>query len=397
MKFVVVNVDNPAFLRRLYESNPGLENESFARQLEVRASSLFGTSGSYVHGLVLNGHEASEIHANNDAMQRAWAREHGVPAPAGDPGRAVSRLRRLAARPLVGRAWSSVRPRVEQVVRLPGTWRQDALAAQIEEARPDILLNLNMTFLGHAFLRRIGSSVGAIVGQIAWPPSAGSTSAFGSRTLACYSLVLSPIAATVEFFRARGVRAELQPLGFDPRVLDRVGRGEHVCDVSFVGSLGGIHSARIAFLEQVAERVPGLRIWAPDPGSLDPRSPLRRSYMGEAWGLEMYRILAGSRVTLNHHGPVEEYASNLRLFEATGAGSLLVTDWKPNLAELFEPGSEVLAYRAPSECADLVLECLGREQDRAAIAAAGRSRTLREHTYERRMAELVEHVTRRLP
>ena len=41
-----------------------------------------------------------------------------------------------------------------------------------------------------------------------------------------------------------------------------------------------------------------------------------------------------------------------RLFEATGVGTLLVTDWKKNLHEMFEPGKEVIVYHSPEECAE---------------------------------------------
>ena len=40
----------------------------------------------------------------------------------------------------------------------------------------------------------------------------------------------------------------------------------------------------------------------------------------------------------------------MRLFEATGSGACLVTDWKENLGELFEPDVEVVTYRSVAEC-----------------------------------------------
>jgi len=119
--------------------------------------------------------------------------------------------------------------------------------------------------------------------------------------------------------------------------------------------------------------------------------------MGQSWGADMYRILHDSRVTLNHHidiaGP---YANNLRLFEATGMGTMPITDWKINLHEMFEPGIEVVAYRTPQECVRLARYYSEHEDEREAIARAGQQRTLREHTYHHRMRELVEIVGRYL-
>jgi spore maturation protein CgeB len=110
----------------------------------------------------------------------------------------------------------------------------------------------------------------------------------------------------------------------------------------------------------------------------------------------MYQILHGSKVTVNHHGDVAPYANNMRLFEATGVGALLVTDWKVNLHEMFEPGREVVAYRNPEECVELVQYYLEHDEEREAIARAGQERTLREHTYYHRMQELVEIIAKHL-
>jgi len=111
----------------------------------------------------------------------------------------------------------------------------------------------------------------------------------------------------------------------------------------------------------------------------------------------MYEIFHKSLMTLNHHIDVAgEYAGNARLFEATGVGTLLVTDWKKNLHEMYEPGQEVVAYRSAEECAELVQYYLEHDEEREAIARAGQERTLRDHTYYQRMLEFSEIVQRYL-
>jgi len=110
----------------------------------------------------------------------------------------------------------------------------------------------------------------------------------------------------------------------------------------------------------------------------------------------MYQVLRDSLLTLNHHGDVGPYANNLRLFEATGVGTLLITDWKENLAEMFEPGKEVIVYRTPEECAELIKYYLEHDDERQAIARAGQQRTLREHTSYQRMQDLVDIVRKYL-
>ena len=166
--------------------------------------------------------------------------------------------------------------------------------------------------------------------------------------------------------------------------------------VSIVGSLYIYHETRVHLLEHLCKRR-DIEIWGQGIDDLPEDSPIRRCHRGTAWAIEMYQILHRSRITLNHHIDIAgAYANNLRLYEATGVGTLLITDWKENLHEMFEPGKEVVAYRTPEECADLIRYYLNHEEERKAIARAGQERTLRQHTYFQRMQELVDIVSRYL-
>jgi spore maturation protein CgeB len=80
----------------------------------------------------------------------------------------------------------------------------------------------------------------------------------------------------------------------------------------------------------------------------------------------------------------------MRLFETTGVGSLLLTDAKVNLGELFEPGREVVAYRDADDLVASARRYLADDAARREIASAGQARTLRDHTYAVRMQELVD-------
>ena len=58
--------------------------------------------------------------------------------------------------------------------------------------------------------------------------------------------------------------------------------------------------------------------------------------------------------------------------------------------DLFEPGAEAVSYDSAGRLVDQLTYYLDNESERAAIAAAGQARTLRDHTYRQRMRELVE-------
>ena len=126
---------------------------------------------------------------------------------------------------------------------------------------------------------------------------------------------------------------------------------------------------------------------------LDKNSPILPRHHGEVWGLAMYRALLSSRITINRHIDVaENYANNMRLYEATGCGALLITDAKDNLSELFEVDKEIVAYKTVDDLVSLIQYYTEHDQQREIIAAAGQQRTLNEHTYENRMRTLVDIV-----
>jgi spore maturation protein CgeB len=377
MRFLIVNTDYKAFVRSFYSERPGLAEASYAEQLRARNESLFGVADFYSSNLRALGHEAEELHANVEPLQRAWAAEHGLRLPAEDglAQRTLSRLHRLGRR------------------RRPGALER-VLAEQIGDARPDVLLVHDMVGIKPSLLAQLRDRVGLVVGQHAASPIR-----HDDPELAVYDLVLSSFPPTVEAFRRRGLASRVHRLGFEPRVLDEVPELPRRPIVTFVGSLyRGLHDSRIRLLEQVAAQFgDAFELWAPSVEHLAPESPLRDRYRGPAWGRDMYRVLRESAVTLNEHGNIAPHANNCRLYEATGVGTLLVTDWKPDLRELFALGDEVAAYRSPGECLELVESHLARNEAREAIAAAGQRRTLREHTYRSRMEELVEMVEPLLP
>jgi spore maturation protein CgeB len=131
-------------------------------------------------------------------------------------------------------------------------------------------------------------------------------------------------------------------LAFEPAILDVLPTAPAAdVDVSFVGSISVDHRQRIALLEAVAKRH-DLKLWGNRPQALAASSPLHRCFQGEVWGADMYQVLRRSRITLNSHIDLAgREAGNMRLFEATGVGAFLLTDFKDNLDTLFAPDREV--------------------------------------------------------
>jgi spore maturation protein CgeB len=373
MKFLILNADYAEFLYWLYAQQPGLESQPYEHQIRARNESLFGTADFYSSNIRKLGHEVWDIHVNNEFIQKAWADEHGLRVDSGQ--RWQFRLRR------------GIVPWVSRVTNRQ--WVYQIMTAQIKHYKPDVLLNQAMNYVSNDFLREARPHVKLLVGEHA------ATRLPETENWSVYDLVISSFPPTLDWFRSKGVPAELNRLGFEPRVLSYLRDGERTIPISFVGSFHPVHSTRVEWLEYLSS-ISQLKIWSPQANHLPDSSPILRSYVGSAWGIEMYQVLRDSFLTLNHHGDVPAYANNCRLFEATGVGTLLVTDWKENLHEMFEPGKEVVSYHTPEECAEKIQYYLEHEDEREEIARAGQQRTLRDHTYYQRMQELVDIVERHL-
>lgn len=107
------------------------------------------------------------------------------------------------------------------------------------------------------------------------------------------------------------------------------------------------------------------------------------------FGFDMYRQLQESKIGFNMHAGVSgEYAANVRMFEVTGVGSLLLTDHKKNISNLFEPDCEIVTYHSVDDCLEKVNWLLSNPRKLAEIANAGQKRTLRDHTVEKRVEYL---------
>jgi hypothetical protein len=360
MKILFVDTYYPEFLNGLYASDAALAGLEFEDQLRRIYQSAFGVGDAYGRELRNLGCDAREVICNADIVQAKWAARHGL--------RLVENLHDR---------------------------RRQVLASQIDAFRPDVLYVFEWSPLGDAFLAEMKPRVRRLVGQIASPLPA-------NRTFVAYDFMVSSYPPIVDYFRGAGIDAEPLKLAFDRRILEGRSAQPPLRDVTFVGGFAACHVNRVAWLERVLKDIP-VDIFGYGLERVPQGSPIHRHYRGPAWGWRMYEVLQRSRLTLNLHATIDvrgqvatNAANNMRLYEATGVGTCLVTEQKDNLRDMFEPADEVVAYEGAEDCAAKVRYYLDHEAERAAIAAAGQQRTLRDHTYAVRMRELLEMLQRRL-
>jgi hypothetical protein len=256
-----------------------------------------------------------------------------------------------------------------------------ALLAQVRSYRPDVVHIQCVDLLPPEVVRAIQAEVRLVIGQLAAP--------LPPWPLEGYGLMTSSLPNLVDEFRTAGIPAEWLPLAFEPTLVDKVGTGTRNVATSFVGSLSRHHASRLLLLREVSDSA-DLDIWTANWASPN-LSDMRASLHPPVWGREMYEVLRRSRATINTHIDVADgYANNLRLYEATGMGALLITDAKRNLGDLFDVGREVVTYRDSREFAAVITHFASHPDEAARIAEAGQKRTLKDHTWLDRMGRLAE-------
>jgi len=353
---VFLNTYYPAFLENHYSQNPSLLQKSYAEQKASLQSQSFGDSDFYSEGLKAAGCHAEDLILNCNPLLTAWARENNFN----------------------GQAWEII---IEQIKRLEA----------------DVLYIQDMHMMTREMMMALRQHTKIIAGQNASP--------MGQIPIDCYDLLFSSYPFFVKRFREHGIPTYLQPLAFDPRVLNNIKKtnfAEKPIQCSFIGGLSQHHTDRYGWLEYQVKETP-LEFWGYGAESLPADSLIKQRHRGEAWGNEMFARLAASKITLNKQAKitfgadtVDSYATNMRLYEATGCGALLITEHKENLSELFEIGKEIVAFRSNDECAALIRYYLSNPNEAEAIAVAGQKRTLRDHTYQKRMQQTAEVLERHL-
>lgn len=130
-------------------------------------------------------------------------------------------------------------------------------------------------------------------------------------------------------------------------------------------------------------------------GLMAPKKRLRNLYpnrcFSPVYGMDYYKILANSVISLQKHiHTAEGDVGAIRLFQATGVGSCMLTDTGNNLGDLFEDGKEVLTYSGTGDALDKIKYLIENPIDRQAIALAGQKRTMKDHTAIKRCEQIEE-------
>ncbi|PIR60659.1 MAG: hypothetical protein COU67_00855 [Candidatus Pacebacteria bacterium CG10_big_fil_rev_8_21_14_0_10_44_54] len=398
MKILKISSFYPRYLDDFYFKNPNLRKVPFSKQQEKLNYDAFGWADFWPHALGGSEYEMTEITANNRHAQLAWARENNLNLD-------------------------------------DKNWYVEILRAQARKINPDLLF-----FEDRNISRDTIESVKSVCPNLRHTTAWCGTHYKHISEFDEFDSVIGCIPDVNQDLQKKGARVFHLSHAFDTRILERVPMTGKKHNLSFVGQIldsKGMHGTRSKYLETLASNT-DIEIFSPQlltgiksvakvsahkalyglagivkknhsvsemvrgsdigkkileleepPAAISKRL---RSHMRPAvFGLEMFSTMRNSNISFNIHIEASKNsASNMRLFEATGMGSCLLTDNKKNLSEFFKENVEVMTYDSQEDCLEKISWLQKNQSVREKIAKKGQEKTVTNHTFSERVKDFVK-------
>ena len=355
MKFLQVHTFYQAAIDELYSSTPGLAARSFAEQTEALVRDGFSGIHMFAPYMGELGYEGILVVANNPFSQLRWLKENNIAVPSGN----IDFL---------------------ELVRV-----------QVETIKPEILyLSDPITFNGD-FIASLSFKPELIIGwRAANIPESINWKGF--------DLMFSNLDALRQAALTLGVKnTEHFFPGFPVWIYDEIKQNKPQYDVVFCGQVSfRQHKRRNSLLHSVASEIingsfSGVFYLSGNRDAMT--KEMAEINRGSRYGIAMHRALRSGRIAIDARGDIGlvgvdgrtsdlagKQTSNMRIFEATGSGVMLLTEDHENLREYFEPGVEIETFKDEAELIDKINFYVKYPEKREEIARRGHERCLNEYS-----------------
>jgi len=169
-------------------------------------------------------------------------------------------------------------------------------------------------------------------------------------------------------------------------------------DVSFMGA--GYANRRVAFRDLIRH---DFKLWGTEWEGDSVLEPYVQMAGARVSSEDCVKIFNATKVNINLHSSVQakELVTggdfiNPRTFEIAACRAFQLVDRRSLMPEAFAD-DELATFGSMDELQDKIAHYLAHPEERAAIAARGQERVLREHTYCARMRTLLDFVAERVP
>ncbi len=389
------------FLDSYYEKFPDITQQSYSRQLKHLLEQHFAWSDYYAKELNKLGYNAVEIIANAEPLQKQWAKENNQPYDF-----------------------------------------LQTIENQIKTFKPEILWFQDSISFNGDFVKKIREKfdfIKLVIGNICSPFKSSFL-----NNLKTFDFITTCSPYFEQIFRRNNLKTLLLYHAFSPEILEKISAENKNIDLIFIGNIilkDNWHDKRREFLEKILSygfdlhfygeiqardfiqtkkeqlaylalkvakrlslkvllnhpRMKKIAVLEKFPRKEKIPEKLNKIRKPPVYGIEMFEKLSKAKICFNIHGDtVGNYAANMRLFEATGVGTCLLTDNKQNISELFEPENEIVTYNNGEELTEKLRWLSDNPQKLEQIAKNGQKRTLRQHTYKHRAEQLDEFLRKLL-
>jgi spore maturation protein CgeB len=403
-KFLKITYLYNQILADYYTKYPNIVSEPYSVQYQHIMNRNYGWSDFFQKRLNNLGNDSYEIIFNADPLQNSWALENGCTYKG-----------------------------IELVIE------------QIKKIQPEVVFFHDSIHFNGPLIQYIRSQVKSIkltIGYCCSPFTPGYL-----KSMSAFDIIAVCSEDFYDTFKNAGLNCFLFPHAFEESILEKVNEDNsfQACDLIFIGSLvggKGFHQQRNKLIKTLIDNHINLNLFGDFdragftdiklrqlaylfvktiqnlgleekflknpkfkkftnitsfPSRMNIPTEIKRAYQQPLYGIDMYKAISKSRIGFNIHGEIaNRSAANIRMFEVTGVGSCLVTDWKENLKNLFDIDNEIVAYKNFNECLEKIKWLMDHPVELQKIANAGQKRTLKDHTIERRAYTLNEIINNNL-
>lgn len=363
LSFLQIHTFYSQYLSKYYEANPHLSSIPFKEQMDVLVRDGF----SAVHMIApymdtLEDYEAQLIIANNPYSQQKWLIENNVVLPNNK------------------------------------NWISDILRRQIDQLKPDVLYLSDPITCDSQFVRSLSWKPSLIIGwRAANIPEGTDWSEF--------DIMLSSLSSLRQTALMLGAKsAEHFFPGFPGSINEMITDVQPSFDVVFSGQWTlSQHARRNHYLTEIAKAASqperGFSCAYYLSGQVDKiPSEVAKFNLGGRFGISMYRAIRSGKIAIDARGILEirdsehqkttdlaaNETANMRIFEVTGCGVFLLTEYFDGLKQYFELGKEIETFRDDKELVEKIHYYLEHPNEREAIARRGQERCLSEYSMENR-------------
>jgi hypothetical protein len=335
------------FLNQLYEKFENLKDQNFQYQIDYLLSTGFSAGQNFVPFLNPQHWETHYIVLNNAWAQVQWANENGK-----------TNVKSLS----------------------------EILLHQINEIEPDVLFISDVPGFDFSIIPQlkhrplIVAWLATVVNhQLPWQE---------------IDVILSGISDVRNQIHKLGAKSAEKFMSAAPYHFQSNRKHKKSNNIVFAGSfIPGIHDDRARQVDMLSKHLATASIDVYTANTFELSRGSQVNFFQPVYGHELVNTYANYSMVLDARGnfdlskeKVLAETANMRIFEATRAGSLLITENSPNLSEYFEINQEIVTYNDFEELTEKInyYSHPSHESEREAIARKGRDRTIKDHSIESR-------------